>query len=95
MCISISKWQYIRERISSVHWTSRRERPCSDDDPMFIENKDLEWCPDPFKDGKDGEAIVQGITNITMIVINMILLIAIRPYRCLECKLEETRINTK
>ena len=67
------------------------ERPCSDADLEV--DPTLVWCPDSFKDAKEGESMVQAGANIVFILINIGLMIFIRPYRCLECKMEQLRIG--
>jgi hypothetical protein len=52
------------------------------------------YCPSPEKNQIDGTAMIQACSNILLIVINIILLVCVRPYRCLECKLEQLRLST-
>ena len=52
------------------------------------------WCPSTIKNQNDGTAMIQAGTNILFILINMVLLLCVRPYRCLECKLEQLRLTT-
>jgi hypothetical protein len=41
----------------------------------------------------EGESIIQGCLNIILILINAALMVWIRPYRCLECKLTMMQID--
>ena len=76
-------------------------RPCVKTDLAWMKDKALPYCGHTEqiylgrkndKDVQEGTAILQASANILFITINMALVMLIRPYRCLECKLESMAI---
>jgi hypothetical protein len=67
-------------------------RPCTKTDRAFVEDSTLLVCPNSDLDVREGTAILQATANILFISINMALIMFVRPYRCLECKLESMAI---
>ena len=91
-----------KDLVRYVGWIDKRPCMKTDPDPSLGFDRDngyycghTEQIYNTRKDEKDeqeGTAILQASANIIFITINMALVVLIRPYRCLECKLESMAI---